>query len=105
MTRFILCTSIACLAASCVPPKAILIEAAPEVKPKTNKPSNPQQEVPAVPQMVQKSGMRVRDLSRELPEGKDFTPTAPTPNNASAVIASPPGGSKPAPAPEAKPSE
>jgi hypothetical protein len=107
MIRLILCTSIACLAASCVPPKAILVEEAPLEKPKTDKPANPQpvQDLPPVPQVAQRSGMRVRDPSKELPEGKDFTPTAPTVNNASAVIVSPPGGNKLAPAPGTKPSE
>ena len=108
MTRFILCASIACLAASCAPNKAILIEAAPEVKPKPNKPAGPQSEEVAPMQVAQeRKGMRVRDPSKELPEGKDFTPTAPTVNNANAVIASPPGGTKPAPAPAPgdKPSE
>ena len=107
MIRLILCTSIACLAASCVPPKAILVEEAPPEKPKTDKPAGPQQpeELLPVPTVAQRSGMRVRDPSKELPEGKDFTPTAPTGNSASAVIASPPGGNKSAPASGTKPSE
>lgn len=106
MIRLILCTSIACLAASCVPPKAILVEEAPAAVPKTNKPANLQpEELLPVPQVAQGNKMRVQDPSRQLPDSKDFTPTAPAVNNAGAVIASPPGGNKPAPAPETKPSE
>jgi hypothetical protein len=107
MTRLLLCTSIACLAASCAPPKAILVEEAPVVQPDTKKPANPrpERELLPVPQVAQRSGMRVRDPSKELPEGKDFAPTAPSVNNASAVIASPPDAKKPAPAAGNKPRE
>jgi len=102
MIRFLVCTSIACLAASCVPPKAILVEEAPAPPPvATNKaPAPPKEEVPDVPQVAQqKSGMRLRDPAKNLPDSRDFTPTAPTLKNAGSLIVSPPAGSKPAPRP------
>ena len=103
MIRFLVCTSIACLAASCVPPKAILVEAAPAPQPvATNKPlAQPKEEVPDVPQVAQqqKSGMRLRDPAKNLPDSRDFNPTAPTVRNAGSLIVSPPAGSKPAPQP------
>ena len=96
MIRLIACTSVACLAVSCVPPKAILVEEAPAVK-GTKPVAQATEEAPAVPRVVQQSGMRLPDRAiKELPETKDFVPTAQTGGNAGSVIASPPAGNKPA---------
>lgn len=101
MIRILACTALACLATSCVPPKAILVEEAPA--PKTNKPGNkPSEDLSPAPQLVQGNKMRVRNVEESLPDSKDFTPTAPVVGNAGAVIASPGGTKPPAPAPEQK---
>ena len=100
MIRFVCCLVLTCLVAACAPRKAVVIEEAPAtVKPKqTGAGSRPAgEETPAIPrQVVQRNGMQLPDLTRKLPDKKDMTPTAaPTADNGSTVIASPPTGAKP----------
>ena len=93
MIRTTACAAIACLVASCAPPKGILVESGPVEGPVPGKPAvEKKEEVPPVPVLAQ--GNRMRTPSAEatrMPESKDFVPTAQTAGNAGAVIASPPG--------------
>ena len=99
MIRFICCLATTVLAAACVPPKAVFVEAAPVLKVKNNKPggpSQPQETLPPMPLVVQQNGMRVPDMTSRLPDKKDLTATTqPKTGAGGTVIATPPGG-KPA---------
>jgi hypothetical protein len=98
MIRPLLCLLPTLFAASCVAPKAVVVEETPALKPKPaqSKPAAPADEATPdtpMPRTVQQSGMRVPDLAERLPERKDMTPTAaPTNGGGPTVIATPPPG-------------
>lgn len=99
MIRFICCIAITFLAAACVPPKAVFVEAAPVPKVKNSKSAGqeqPQEMLPPMPLVAQQNGMRVPDMTSRLPDKKDLiAPTQPKAGAGGTVIATPPGG-KPA---------
>lgn len=82
----------ALLSASCVPPKATVVEAAPPAQKKVEKAPEPvaSEEVPLP--SAEDYGLRMPSNMLELPNDSDFRPTNPTakPGDAGAVISRPP---------------
>lgn len=106
MIRYLACSVLVCLAASCVPPKAILVEGPPLEKPKGNKQPGAGQEAVFVPQPEHRGGMRLPNPAQNLPDQREFTPTAQNSGGGSGLIVSPPGNRTSPPLPtENKPSE
>ncbi len=82
----------ALLSASCVPPKATVVEAAPTAQKKVEKAPEPVAlEEPLMP-VSQDDGLRMPGNMLELPSDNDFRATNPTakPGDAGAVISRPP---------------
>lgn len=82
----------ALLSASCVPPKATVVEAAAPTQKKIEKAPEPvAAEEPLMP-MNEGDGLRMPGNMLELPSDSDFRPTNPTakPGDAGAVISRPP---------------
>ena len=105
MIRLLTCSILACLAASCVPQKAILVEGPPPEKPKVNKPAAGQEPVFVVQPQNQRR-MRQPNPAQVLPDDREFLPTAQN-SGGTGLIVSPPGNrtSPPPPPAENKPSE